>query len=96
MLAECRFEHMALEYDEDEIGEMDEQEGDIRGPATLDDFRGIIAEFHATHSQSQSAYEVCAACTARLYPAAAPAAAWLCGWGHAGYSFSVCPSWLGP
>ena len=124
--ARPRFEHLALEYDEDEIGDMDEQEGEIQargaspaaayspandwlpsglkvllpaaasqlglsllsvglcdgtsaascccirrseptlpvaapraqGPATLDDFAGVLDEFHASHSQSQRAYEV--------------------------------------
>ena len=43
---------------------MDEQEEEIRGPATLNDFQGIINEFATSHTQSQRAYEVGGACAA--------------------------------
>ena len=55
----CRFERLALEYDSDEIGELDELEDDpsARGPASTDQFSGIMDEFLAVHATQDHAHE---------------------------------------
>jgi hypothetical protein len=50
----CRFEQLALQYDEDEIGSL-EDEDELReaaGLATLDDFGGLMDEFLAENPTS--------------------------------------------
>ena len=46
----CRFEQLALEYDSDELGDLDELEG---GGASLEDFQDVLNEFLAEQQSSQ-------------------------------------------
>jgi hypothetical protein len=44
-----QFEHLALEYDEDELGDMEELADDIHGGADVDDFESVLDEFIRDH-----------------------------------------------
>lgn len=44
-----QFEHLALEYDEEEIGDMDELADDIHGGADVEDFESVLDEFIRDH-----------------------------------------------
>ncbi len=44
-----QFEHLALEYDEDELGDMDELADDIQGGADVEDFESVLDEFIRDH-----------------------------------------------
>lgn len=46
----CRFEQLALDYDSDELGDLDELDG---GGASLDDFDDILTECLASQQSSQ-------------------------------------------
>ena len=48
----CRFEQLALEYDSDEIGELDQYEGhsSLQGTATTDRFSKIMDQFLEVHN----------------------------------------------
>ena len=46
----CRFEQLALEYDSDELGDLDELEG---GGASLEDFQDVLTECLAEQQSSQ-------------------------------------------
>lgn len=46
----CRFEQLALEYDSDELGDLDELEG---GGASLEDFQDVLSECLAEQQSSQ-------------------------------------------
>ncbi|KAK9819819.1 hypothetical protein WJX72_002761 [[Myrmecia] bisecta] len=50
-----RFEHLALEYDSDEIGELDDEE--VGGQASLDQFGGLMDQFLEDHRASVHAHE---------------------------------------
>ena len=55
----CRFEQLALEYDSDEIGELDgdEDEPSTRGGATTDQYSRIMDDFLAVHATRLHAHE---------------------------------------
>ena len=55
----CRFDQLALEYDSDDIGELDQLEGDpsTRGVATTDQFASVMDEFLAAHATQDHAHE---------------------------------------
>ena len=44
-----RFEHLALEYDEDELGDMEDRADDIEGVADVSEFENILDEFIKDH-----------------------------------------------
>lgn len=44
-----QFEHLAIEYDEDELGDMDELAEEIQGVADVEDFENILDEFIKDH-----------------------------------------------
>lgn len=46
----CRFEQLALDYDSDELGDLDELDG---GGASLDDFDTLLTECLAEQQSSQ-------------------------------------------
>ena len=50
-----QFEQLALEYDEDELGEMDElaEEGYIQGGADVEDFESVLDEFIRDHPRRE-------------------------------------------
>ncbi|KAI3428268.1 hypothetical protein D9Q98_006647 [Chlorella vulgaris] len=50
-----RFEHLALEYDEDEIGDLEEQGQQIKGFADVTEFENLLDEFLEVHGQSVAA-----------------------------------------
>ncbi|KAL4443797.1 hypothetical protein ABPG75_011534 [Micractinium tetrahymenae] len=52
-----KFEHLALEYDEEEIGDLEEQGETIRGFADVKEFDNLLDEFLEAHGQSQEAHE---------------------------------------
>ena len=51
----CRFEAMAIEYDSDDIGELDDEEGN--GVATVDQFDNLLDEFLAQHPTQDHNHE---------------------------------------
>ncbi|PSC71647.1 LTV1-like protein isoform A [Micractinium conductrix] len=52
-----KFEHLALEYDEEDIGDLEEQGQDIRGFADVAEFDNLLDEFLESHGQSQTHHE---------------------------------------
>ena len=48
------FEHLALEYDEDEIGDMEEHADEIKGGVDVEQFDAMMNEFLAARSKLQS------------------------------------------
>lgn len=53
-----KFEHLAIEYDEDELGDMDELAEEIQGVADVEDFENILDEFIKEHPQKNDANSV--------------------------------------
>lgn len=54
----CRFEAMALEYDSDDIGELDNDSEDIiQGPATVDQITDLMTEFLEDHPTQDHNHE---------------------------------------
>ena len=54
----CRFEAMAIQYDSDDIGELDdEEEGGIAGTATMDQFAQLLTEFLEQHPTQDHNHE---------------------------------------
>jgi hypothetical protein len=53
-----RFEHLALEYDEDELGDMEELADDIQGGADVEDFENILDEFIRDHPRRGDAKDM--------------------------------------
>ena len=51
----CRFEAMAIEYDSDDIGELDDEEGN--GVATVDQFDSLLTEFLEQHPTQDHNHE---------------------------------------
>lgn len=50
-----QFEHLALEYDDEELGDMDELAEKIQGGANVEDFDSILNEFIKDHPKSSQA-----------------------------------------
>lgn len=54
----CRFEAMALEYDSDDIGDLDDDAEDmIQGPATVEQFDNLLTEFLEDHPTQDHNHE---------------------------------------
>ncbi|PRW56768.1 LTV1-like protein [Chlorella sorokiniana] len=52
-----KFEHLALEYDEEEIGDLEEQGHEIRGFADVAEFDNLLDEFLEVHGESKAGHE---------------------------------------
>ena len=55
----CSFERLALEYDSDDIGELEEGCDDeaLRGPAALEQYGHLMDEFLSRHATRDHAHE---------------------------------------
>ena len=55
----CRFEQLALQYDSDEIGELDEMEGngEMEGTVSVDQFQDVLDDFLDNHRTADHAHE---------------------------------------
>ena len=53
-----QFEHLAIEYDEDELGDMDDLAEQIQGGADVEDFENILDEFIKDHPRKSDANSV--------------------------------------
>ena len=61
MLTPCaersRFERLALEYDSDDIGDLDDGEEEVCGVSGLEQFSGLMDEFLSEHATQDHAHE---------------------------------------
>lgn len=69
--APARFEHLAIEYDEDEIGDLEGQGPEIQGFADAREFDNLLDEFLDSYGKNANGFEVgslpCAACHGGRY-----------------------------
>ena len=57
MLNPSRFEHLALEYDSDDIGDLEDDEVGPSNGADVGEFGGLLDEFLAVHATPGHAHE---------------------------------------
>lgn len=55
----CRFEQLALEYDSDEIGDLDQYDGhpSLKGSASADRYAKVLDKFLAVHNTQDHAHD---------------------------------------